>query len=372
MSAHALIAPSSLGQVVQCPASLRMQVGFPDSGGEEAAGGEASHWAAAELLQGRLPEIDDFASNGVRLSREMLEGADEYYADVHHTLAPLGLKTTDGACEVAVECHDISPHCWGTPDYRVWHGRTLYVWDYKFGHKPIEVFGNYQLIAYALGAIRQANANDLETTVVMRIVQPRANHWAGPVREWRCRASDLRSYCNLAAVAASEALAANSVARVGPECRYCVARHACSTLQNAAAAAADESGRPQPLELSSAALGVELRYLHRAQAHLGARVSGLETQALELARAGKPITHFRVEHGTGRLKWVKPVAEVVSMAKMMAVNVLKEPELVTPTQAKAAGLMPELVDALSERPRGGATLVPDDGSKARLIFGRPT
>lgn len=371
---HAVIAPSSLSQIVQCPASVAMQRPFPDTDTEAAAEGEATHWAAAELLQGREPQENDMAPNGVRLNQEMLEGADEYFADIQRTLAAHGLTPDQGAIECVVECKRIHAQCWGTPDYRIWvrkpDGRLLlYVWDFKFGHGPIEVYRNFQLIAYAIGAIDQAGVDEAQVDVVLRICQPRAHHRDGPVREWDVSAVNLRFYVAQAAAAAEEALTDMSRTNVGPECRYCTARHACPTLQGAAATAMDVAGQAQPLVLGALAIGTELRYLQRAQKLLEARLSGLMEQATALAVSGKSIAHYRVDTPAGRLKWTKPVAEVISLGKMFGIDVSKT-ELITPTQAKAKGLMAELVDSMSERPRGAATLVPDDGSKARQTFGR--
>lgn len=374
---HAVIAPSALSQIVQCPASIAMQKPFPDVDGPEAAEGEAVHWAAAEMLQGREPQINDAAPNGVRLSQEMLEGADEYYADIQSTLAPYGITPDQGATEVVVECKRIHAQCWGTPDYRIWvrqpDGRlTLYVWDLKYGYGAVEVYRNFQLIAYAVGAIDQAGVDEAQAQVdvVMRIVQPRANHRDGPVREWKINAVNLRFYIAQAAAAAKEALTDMPRTNVGPECRYCTARHACPTLMGAAASAMDVAGQAQPMVLSAQAVGTELRFLMRAQKLLAARIDGLMEQAKALAVQGKPIAHFRMEQSSGRLKWTKPAAEVITLGKMFGIDVSKPPDLITPTQAKAKGLMAELVDSMSERPRGAAELVPDDGNKARQIFSR--
>ena len=371
--AHAVIAPSSLDRTVQCPGSVAMELAYPETEqSPDAADGEASHWGGSELLQGRLIDVGDRAPNGVVLTQEMVEGADLYYADVHNTLARFQRTTTSGACEVALDIHAISPHCWGTPDYRNWvnPGRlTLMLWDYKFGHRQVEAFGNYQLAAYAIGCVTQMGVDPSLVDVVARIVQPRSYHRDGPVREWRLPATDLEPYRARAAAAAAEALGPSPSTRVGPECRDCRARHACPTLQRAAMEACDTAGLAQPLELDSDALGVELRYLKRAQALLDARVSGLEEQAHALALRGKSIRHWRVEFGTGRTRWTIPDADVIAMGAMLDVKLAKPPAAITPSQARALGMNPEVLDAVSITPKGGATLVADDGSKARQVFG---
>lgn len=372
MSAHSVLAPSSAGRIVQCPGSVTMGQAYPEAGDSpDAMDGVAAHWACSEMLEGRLVEVGQQAPNGVFLTEEMVEAADLYFDDVATTLAAHGLKTTDAAIEAAVSIPAVHELCWGTPDARAWvPGRTLYLWDFKFGHRIVDVFENWQLIAYVSGCLSGVNLNDQEVTVVARIVQPRAYHRDGPIREWRFNGADIRAHVNILRNAAHQALAPNPQTRVGPYCRDCTARHACVTLQRAALSACDVAGDAQPFDLPTAAMGTELRYLKRAAAILDARISGLEEQALARAKRGELVPGWRVAQGLGRERWKQPATEVIAVAGMLGVNVAKPPAALTPKQAVKAGLDASVVAAMSETPRGEVTLVEDDGSRARSIFGR--
>lgn len=378
--AHSILAPSSMARIVQCPASVRMEQQYPETEQDpEAADGEAVHWGGAEMLGGRLVDEGERAPNGVLLTQEMTEAIDLYHDDVAAALAPFGLKPIDGVIESAVGITRIHPQCWGTPDYRAWvpghlrGGRPLLMlWDLKYGHRDVGVYQNWQCVAYVAGCLEATNLSDLEVDVEVRIAQPRSYHRDGPVRRWAFPASDIRALVNIASNAAHEALGDNPKANVGPECRDCRARHACPTLQRAAASACDESGKAQPFDLSPAALGVELRYLKRAEVLLKARISGLEEQAVALQRQGKSVPHWRIEHGSGRRKWAKPVAEVLALGSMFQIDLAKPTEPITPVQAVAKGLPEALLATFTDQPRGAAALVPDDGSTARRIFGAQT
>jgi len=355
-----------------------MQQTHPGYGDDEPAReGEAAHWVVQHAVAGTWAPVDTPAPNGVIVTEEMHEGAQEVIETITADLAPYGMGLTDLAVEVPVAIPTVHAECWGTPDYRAWipasrtpSGRAkLMVWDYKFGHSPVEVFGNYQLAAYAAGCISGTKLSDLEVDVVLGIIQPRCYHRQGASRWWALPASDLRGYINRAAGAAEEALGDNPRVQTGDECGNCSARHACPTLQRAGYSAAERAGQAQPLELAPDALGLELRTLLQSRDRLNARISGLQEQALASERAGRRVAWFKVERAQGRQVWVRPATEVIALGQMMGLNVAKPPAALTPKQAIKAGLDEALVGAYSTRHAGAATLVPDDGSEARRVFG---
>lgn len=375
MTAHSVLAPSSSARRIQCPGSTLLEAAYPETETTpEAAEGEAAHWAAAEMLSGRLVDIGQVAPNGVVLTQEMVEGADLYYDDVVAELKPYGATPQQGAIEQRVAIPRVHPQSFGTPDYAVWlRLGSLLVYDYKFGHRFVEVYENPQLIEYVAGllhGITQKGYSDTLIDVTVKIVQPRAYHRSGPIRAWSFKASDIRAHINIASTAAHEALGPEPRQRAGPECRDCRARHACVTLQRAAMRELDEAGREQPLDLPPAALGLELKMLREGIRRLEARVSGLEEQALAQIKRGASIPGWRVEHGAGRQRWAKTPAEVLAVGRMFGVDLARPVEPITPLQAVKAGLPPEMLTALAETPRGGVELVADDGSKARAVFGR--
>ena len=372
---HSILAPSSSARRVQCPGSTLLEAAYPETETTpDAADGDAAHWAAAEQLSGRLIDVGQIAPNGVVLTQEMVEGADLYYDDVANTLKPFNRKPSEGAIEQQIAIPRVHPQSFGTPDYAIWaRFGHLFVWDYKFGHRFVEVYENYQLIEYVAGllhGITQQGYSDQLIDVTVKIVQPRAYHRSGPIRTWSFKASDIRAHINIASTAAHEALGPEPKQRVGPECRDCRARHACVTLQRAAMRELDEAGREQPLDLPPAALGLELAMLRQGIKRLEARASGLEEQALAQIKRGVSIPGWRVEHGAGRQRWAKPAAEVLAVGSMFGVDLAKPVEPITPLQAVAKGLPAEMLTAMSETPRGAAALERDDGSRARAVFGR--
>lgn len=370
MSAHSIIAPSSAARRFQCPRSTTLEAMFPEEEpSQDTLDGEASHWAGQEQLSGRLVDIGQIAPNGVILSQEMVEGADLYYDDVVKTLAPFGLKPENGHIEERVAIPRVHPQSFGTPDYWAMTPGRLFVWDYKFGYRIVEAFENRQLIEYIAGITEGLLDTDPPLEITVTIVQPRAPHREGPVRRWHTSLASLRALINQQSNAAHEALGGNPRAVVGPECRDCRGRHACPALQQAGLAAMDAAGYVQPLVMSPAAAGLELRMVDQALERLKARRSGLEQQLLAEAKRGASIPGWRLQPGQSRERWKVPAAQVVATGQLLHLDLAKPTEAITPAQARKAGLDPAIVASLAERPPAGVELVPSDESLARKVFG---
>lgn len=90
-------------------------------------------------------------------------------------------------------------------------------------------------------------------------------------------------------------------------------------------------------------------------------------------KAGQLVPFWAMESVPGRLAWTKPAPEIFALGEMLGLKLQKDPEPITPTQAKAAAKAAKidgaLFDAYAVRPAGAAKLVADDGTKARLTFG---
>ncbi|HWI05617.1 MAG TPA: DUF2800 domain-containing protein [Acidimicrobiales bacterium] len=372
MSAHAILAPSSAARWVACAGSVLLAALYPETEeSPEAAEGTATHWAAQELLAGRAIDVGLVAPNGVVLSDEMAEGAEMYVDHIDDTLKRFGLDRSALRVEQRVSISAIHSENWGTPDAWFYdHAtRTLVIFDFKFGHRFIEVFENWQLIDYAAGIVDGLGLDDQATRVEFWIVQPRSYHRDGPVRSWSTVASDLRALWNKLRNAAEAAMRPGAACTPNPECEYCPGRHACEAAQNAAYRAADLARSSVPLELDAGAISLELRILQRAEQAIKARRTGLEEQALNRLKRGEAIPGLATESTTGREAWSKPVPEVVALGQLFSIDLVK-PATITPAQARKAGLPAGIVAAYAERPARGLALVYDDGTQARKVFGK--
>lgn len=370
MTEHAPIAPSSLDRTVHCPGwILNASLLPPEAPTDESKEGEAAHWVA---LAGALnpPELSSLvgvvAPNGVTVTDEMVDGACVYVD---------ALEGLPGKMETRVEIRRIhETACWGTPDRFTWtpNTKTLRVFDYKFGFEYIEVFENWQLVAYAVGVMDMLGLNDSLDGVIVElvIVQPRLSHRDGPVRMWPVSATKLRTMVNEANQAAHEALGPNPRTATGPHCAHCPARVSCTTLAKSTANWMEFAGHADPLLTSPGDIGRELRLVQLARARLKARQTGLEAQAEALLRAGKVVPFFVMEPGQSRLKFFDDVtpAEIEALAAP-GKTALKPPTLKTPTQIIKGKIVDATVmSAYSERSPGGMKMVPDNTTKAAKVF----
>ena len=354
MTQHSTLAPSSASRRMACPGSRALEAKYPQRESEAAKEGERAHELAAKKLE--LPT--DSPLSDVEYTEEMKEGAELYV----NTLHPLTGNASYCGIEQLVDISSIALGCFGTVDFFAFNKETntLHVVDYKFGHRYVEVFENWQLIAYAAGLLQQHPA----TQVVFYIIQPRS-YGSQPVRTWGVAVEDLKPYFER--LKASEALSMQPDAPLQPsaECMYCSARFKCPALGFAAEEAAVVATEPRSLDTE---LGPELQRLKKHQALLDARVSGLEEEVMFHLRAGKAVPGFRVEFVQGRERWKLDAFALEAASRIFNIDLMKKTPI-TPNQAIKAGLPEVWVKQQVESVQGAPKLVMDDGKAARKAFG---
>ena len=360
---HYPLAASSASMWSLCAGSVRMQQAYPQQKSPKSKEGVCAHWVLSELLSGRTHAAGTFAPNGVEITEEMIDGA-ELCAD--HVNA---LRTAGDVIHIEERLHapHIHEHNGGTPDVILWQAaqRTLHVFDYKFGHRYVEVFENKQLINYA-SAFLMEDAEDV--TIFLHIVQPRSFCADGPIRRWKTDSSELDVYAEALATAAAAAMAPEAVRIPNPECGDCSARHACVALQQTALTVVDLAYDAVPFDLSDPMAGHELRYLTQAAERLDARISGLTADIESRMRGGRVIPFWTMTPSAPREQWTKPVEEVLAMGELFGQHLQKPAAPITPAQARKVGVPDEILAAYSARPAGTMKLAPVSGIQARKTF----
>lgn len=371
--AHSPLAPSSAARWVVCPGSVKLEVLYPEDPGSEASReGTAAHHALEQVLTGHAVAAGQITPDGHVLTDEMVEGAEDVLRWVHGRIAWHGGEQPRFYVEQRVPIERVHGQCWGTLDLALYFpaARMLYVRDYKFGHGWVEVYENWQLLCYLAGMLQLLNlegsTNDL--AIELGITQPRAFHPDGTHRSWRITVAESRPYAARLFASAQAAMQPDAPLVVNPECKHCQARHACPALQAAGLDAMDLARTAVPFDLPPHALGLELANVRRAIKALEARETGLAGQADALIKSGTRVPFWAIESKPGNRRWTLPAAEVITLGKLLGVDLAKLDAIVTPTQAIERGIDERLLADFSERPNGAANLVLRDDISARKIF----
>jgi hypothetical protein len=337
-----------------------MEVQFPEVESEESREGTACHdYAALAILTGQLLPVGFPApSNGFPITEEMVRESDEYIT------ACLKDRADGAECyvEQRVAAHaSISPQCDGTPDhFAIFRAeRILRLKDFKYGHRYVDAFRNAQLAVYLIAIFETMALGAYDDwTIEAEIYQPRNYHPEGHVRVWRPTGAELAHMRGELHAAALVASAPGAPCMTGEHCKDCSAASGCTTLQDVAAGVVDMSGRQWPHVLDNTVLGKELTMLRAAQNRLKARVEALEEQALNRIAQGQRVTGWTGEHSYGREKFTVPPEKVVLWCDVFGVDAKAPLATKTPAQLRKAGVPPQHLDAITEKPRGAYTLVP--------------
>jgi len=336
---HARFAPSGLGIYGPggCPASVRLQAEQPpQEETDESREGTAAHWLLAQTLL-KLPVPDGaIAPNGVPIDAEMREAIKEMVVDFNDTAA-----AQKGTWYYNIETRVAAPltiH----PDF--WATRRLYVWDFKYGHRFVDVLRNWQLIGYALCIAETEGIADLaDWVVVFTIAQPRwygRDELGGTLRTWVANGADVAGqlFQELrAAVWAADK--PDAPCSTGENCRYCTAIWDCEASRRAGGASVDLIMGAQSANMNAQAIGVELLTLNRAAERVKARLSALEEKATALIFQGQDVAFHKLENGQSRTVWDKTKIDAAALTlHVYGVDVRPGVALPTPREAMKKGI----------------------------------
>jgi hypothetical protein len=299
-------------------------------------------------------------SNGIAVDSEMYEGASVYAQDVIDTLTthPSG----DLRIEQRVDCFSIHPECFGTPDASLWvpEHKVLFIWDYKHGYAPVEVFENKQLTIYLRGLLDYYQVTDLDVTVVMRIVQPRAYHRSGIIREWSFNAAQVRNEVNRLINAAQANISGQGQCQTGEHCKYCKARYGCEAAIKAGMSMFEVCTSPTPLQMSNQAMGLHYSFLKRAEAHIKSQIAGFEAQVMGKLINGEQVDGWELVDSYGKRKWNVSTDDLFYTGDALGVDLRGDVTPISPAQAEKKGLPKDVIAMFAYSPKTGVALKPND------------
>lgn len=361
-----------------------MSACYPSEDTEHTLEGTASHTLGEALIvMGTMSKdyvvpadvrndfIGQMCQNGVIYTEEMFDAAWEYAGDVVKVWRDKKLRGHNIEITPEGKVHSPTIHelSFGTSDSFLIDRtiKELTVWDYKYGMSVVEAFENWQGINYVSAIFDTYGLLDFEYTVRIKIVQPRAYHRQGTIREWVISGSDLRPYINKLHNGAQRALGQNPEAKTGSHCKHCEARHACMPALEAGFNLFEVARKTLPVNIGDDTMGIQLSIIKRAIEQLQYLESGYEAQITAKIKKGIGIKGWSLEPSFGRRKWNQPYENIVAIGDMMGIDLRKQ-ELITPLQAKDKGLDEAFIGTYSETPVTGSKLVQSNKSTAQSIF----
>lgn len=345
-SEHARLAPSSAHIWVECPGSVAMQAAQPpEEETDESREGTAAHWLLCQTLRKIAVPDDAVADNGVPINEEMREAIKEIVTDVTDTLkncAPGDYFQN----EARVFAHNfIHPDNDGTPDvYFIQRSRkTVHIWDFKYGHRFVDVYRCWQLVDYAACIVESEKIDDWEDwTFTFTIAQPRCyvrDELGGTLREWYTSGRELTPLFDALRAAAHAAMQPGAHCRTGAHCLDCKAAWDCEANQRMGGACVDLIHAQQPLGMDNAAIGLEAKVLAEAMARVKARLAILETKALAAIERGENVPWHKLDWSKPRVVWDKAKqAEAAQICAMFGLPVELGVALPTPTECIKQGV----------------------------------
>jgi len=372
MAEHSKIGASSMSRWQNCPGSVALSEGMPNTSSSHAAEGTVAHNIAEFSLNNPFSPIEPNLGaivpqegHDIEVTKEMLEAVAVYTDYVQ------GLESEGGEVLVEQKLHlkDVHPDLFGTADAIVFSekAKTLTVIDYKHGAGVgVDVENNVQLMYYALGAALQRDFKGFDK-VNIAVVQPRYDHPDGPIREWSIPVIDLMEWAEVLKAAAEATDDPKAPTVPGSWCRWCKAKAVCPTLSQEALAAAAVDFKE--IKADNGKLAIAL-----------SKVAAVETWAKAVREyAYQEATHGR-EPGGWKLvekrptrKWGDKAEAILDLKAygMDDADIFQERAIKTPPQIEKVIGKKNIGDIqyLIIKKTTGTTLVPESDKRERVKKG---
>lgn len=217
MSEHAPFSPSASEKWLNCPGSFAAEFGLPGRTSLYAEEGTTAHAIFAQAL---LRDVSPYQLTDDQLMARPLH---EAWLAAKQLIAGRRFLV-----ERKLEPLPGLPDLWGTADVVVFdrNGFVVMVVDLKFGSGVVVEPDTAQLCIYALLAAQQFGGSPNGITAV--IIQPRALHSAGPVRDHHYSVDALSAFLVELQGGIAAALQPEAPRVSGLWCRFCAAKNICS------------------------------------------------------------------------------------------------------------------------------------------------
>lgn len=229
---HAKLSASGSSRWLNCPGSVMLEEGFPDTSSPYAQEGTLAHAIGEIKLKKYFTK--EFGADKYKKELEQLKAQelftkemDSYTDEYFYYVRELALSFEDLPYVSVEERVDFSkwvPDGFGTCDCILIFGTQMHIIDLKYGKGvPVSPVSNSQLMLYALGAYNSYGDIYSIETITMHIVQPRVDN----TDSFSMVLSDLLAWGEGVKVIAKKAYNGCEEFSLGEHCRFCKAKSRC-------------------------------------------------------------------------------------------------------------------------------------------------
>lgn len=286
--------------------------------------------------------------------------------------------------ECRLNMRHIHPLFFGTGDAMIYRPSTQHLWivDYKHGSGiAVDVDDNEQLLSYAIGALKRYEGQVKRLTLA--VVQPRAFHRSGPVRQQELDIVDLLIFEEFLRIGAAKTSLPDAHIEVGAQCRFCPAAAVCDDLRQHVIAVTGArfkqrvtaDAMPDPKKMTADQLGRVVREVQIIEGWLRRVLAHAHSEAVN----GNIPTGMKLVDKRSYRQWkdkdaVEAVLDLYDIPPEEYMTEPEEPVLLSPAQLeKALGkkLFATITDGLLTKSSPGVVLAPieDDREAVKLDKG---
>ena len=376
--AHSILGASASSRWLNCPGSVGLSAQVPERGDTKyTAEGTVAHEVAELALREGVDPLMYVGKriDGVTVTKEMALAVGMYVDKVNTLAESVGV---DPMIEVRFSLEKLGPpvDMFGTADCVVPDRERshLHVLDYKHGQGVVvEATDNPQLMTYALGAVLHLEERFDQITVW--IIQPRAPHRDGVVREWTFSWDELVDFRKRLIAGAEACFEEDAPLNVGSWCRFCPASALCpAQKENAVAAVQDafvadaEAHLPQPETLTEE----ELQLVLDQAEHIMDWLRSVQTFVRRQKEDGRVLVDsWKLIEKRANRKWSKQDEEIVQELADVGLTPedLFEQKLLSPAQVEKLLRREghQIPEGLVEREVNGYNLVPSSDPRPEAV-----
>ena len=371
---HAKYSASGSKRWISCPGSIALSAGMPDTENKYSTEGTLAHECLEKILGAYIDDIPSTKNFSNILydsyTPEMIGNAEialNWIMKRAERIGPDAVIHSERKVDASpFTCADQ----FGTLDCAIFEEfGELNIIDYKYGKGiPVDPDNNPQLIYYALAVCYEYDFNFSKVNLV--IIQPRAEHEKGPIREWSISIKELKKWASVFKTSVVKCEKGCTDLNAGEWCRFCKGAPKCKAISTSAlksAKIAFSAVNPNPTLPVLGALDInQIESVLRNSYKLKTWIAEVERYAYALLHKGIKIPGFKLVEKRGTRKWLNYEKARRVAIKYFGSKCLSQPELLSPAQFEKIIKNKNFVKQFSTCVSSGMTLVKEDDERESI------